>query len=963
MSQDLATPAASGASPLPHNNGYTDLTVPSGAQLLHGVVLRPPNWAQGIQTNHVAQLQSLDSERAARVPGVVRCVARGSFVGVVAAQRAQAQQACALLDASWLTPLASGAQLQTTREQPATAATADTVRSATRYEWKNHQANDTPDWAIAWHQNDQITVWVNTCRTAALEHELATLLGLSPESVRIVQHGEQTHDGLQTAVEAALLAWGLHRPVRVQAAHAPAPLALDVNEQHGATGERQRPRDLQQWRINALDPRGPSIAGRLCGLNNTSIGGMTLLTEYGTAPVATSDTNLVTTDPYSYMAATVFAQESHFDEYCGIHQLDPIQARLEQISSDRGQQLIKRVAQQAGWDTGAPAVPTAKATGLGRGIAYSHIVDNDRNPPQEMWSAWAVELAVDSRSGALSVSKLTVGHDANHTQAPSASTPQAQRALKDRLGKWTQSLLGQAGYSNSAASHAQDEPRDVALPEVQVVNSTRSLDQPVAWGPGVELPAAAAIANAIYSATGLRIRETPFTLPTLSLDAQQPSKRSGRWRKSWLGGLMTAAASTLVVAAAWRPSIPPVSRVDTSIFSAQAIERGRLVAIAGDCMVCHTAPDGQTNAGGLGLETPFGTIYTTNITPDRETGIGAWSYKAFERAMREGIHRDGKHLYPAFPYTAYAKMSDEDLQSLYAYLMTQPAIAAPNKQTQLPFPMNLRPLIAGWNMLFHRDRQAYAPDPEKSPLWNRGAYLVNSSGHCAACHTPRNALGAEKSGKNNFLAGGFADNWEAPALNKLSSSPIPWTEQELFQYLRTGYSPLHGVAAGPMGPVVAGLAQLPEADVQAMAHYLASLNPAAAESQSSHAAMAARLEATSQTSEQTRLLPGETLFNGACAVCHDSGSGPVLFGARPSLALNSNLHSDHPDNVIQVLMHGITQPAQANLSSMPGFKNSMSDAQMESLLQYMRARFAPDKPAWNDLREKIANIRQQPGHR
>src|SRR5690606_161683 len=127
----------------------------------------------------------------------------------------------------------------------------------------------------------------------------------------------------------------------------------------------------------------------------------------------------------------------------------------------------------------------------------------------------------------------------------------------------------------------------------------------------------------------------------------------------------------------------------------------------------------------------------------------------------------------------------------------------------------------------------------QSPLWNRGAYLVNSSGHCAACHSPRNALGAEKSGENNFLGGGFADNWEAPALNKLSAAPIPWTEQELFQYLRTGYSPLHGVAAGPMAPVVAGLAQLPETDVRAMAHYLASLNPAATESTNNQAVMAA----------------------------------------------------------------------------------------------------------------------------
>jgi len=956
MTTGLTSPTAAGLSHPPDDSIGTDLSAPTGSQVLHGIVLRPPHWEQGIQTNRMVQLQSLDSDSANSVPGVVRCVTRGSFVGVVAVQRTQAQQACALLNAHWLTPVTAGADVSHSGSQTVTPGA---IHSATRYEWNNHLAAQAPDWAIAWHQNDQLTVWVNTHRQVALRRELCALLGLAPENVRIVQHGEHTQDGLETAVEAAVLAWDLHQPVRVQSAYAPAALALDVEQNDQARGQDLA--DGEQWSINAPDPRRSSIAGRLCGLESIPTGGMALLTDYATAPVQKTTVDPVVTDPYSYTAATVFAQESHFDEYCENRQLDPVQTRLAHISSDRGQQLLRRVAQQSGWDAAASG-PTARAAGLGRGIAYSHIIDNDSSPPQEVWSVWSVELAVDARSGSLSVSRLTVGHDASHAGSSSAATPEAQHALKDRLGRWTQSLLGHVRQDAAGASASQNEQRQSALPDVHVVNSSRALDQPLVWGPGVELPAAAAVANAIYSATGLRIRETPFALPTLSLASPATTTRSRRWRNGWLGGLMAAATGALLVASPWRTSIPPVSRVDTSIFSSQAIERGRLVALTGDCMVCHTAPGGQTNAGGLGLDTPFGTIFTTNITPDRETGIGGWSYKAFERAMREGIHLDGRHLYPAFPYTAYAKMSDEDLQSLYAYLMSQPAVSATNKVTQLPFPMNLRPLVAGWNALFHRDRQAYSPNPEKSPLWNRGAYLVNSSGHCAACHSPRNALGAEKSGENNFLGGGFADNWEAPALNRLSSSPIPWTEQELFQYLRTGYSPLHGVAAGPMGPVVAGLAQLPEADVQAMAHYLASLNPAATESANNHAAMAARLEADSRTNEDTRLLPGETLFNGACAVCHDSGSGPVLFGARPSLALNSNLHSDHPDNVIQVLMHGITRPAQAHLSTMPGFKGSMNDAQMESLLQYMRKRFAPDKPAWDNLRKKIANIRQQPGH-
>jgi nicotinate dehydrogenase subunit B len=219
-------------------------------------------------------------------------------------------------------------------------------------------------------------------------------------------------------------------------------------------------------------------------------------------------------------------------------------------------------------------------------------------------------------------------------------------------------------------------------------------------------------------------------------------------------------------------------------------------------------------------------------------------------------------------------------------------------------------------------------------------------------------LGAEKSGKNNYLAGGFAEGWEAPPLNELSKAPIAWTEQSLFEYLRTGFSSLHGVASGPMAPVVEGLAQLPESDVRAIAHYLSSMNPAVPEREPA-ALTAAKLEDASKNNRAVTTMPGESLFEGACAVCHDAREGPPLFGSRPSLALNTNLHSDHPDNVIQVLMHGIADPTQLGLGAMPEFKNSFNNQQMKNLLEYMRARFAPEKAPWQGLDEKINAIRNQ----
>ncbi len=189
--------------------------------------------------------------------------------------------------------------------------------------------------------------------------------------------------------------------------------------------------------------------------------------------------------------------------------------------------------------------------------------------------------------------------------------------------------------------------------------------------------------------------------------------------------------------------------------------------------------------------------------------------------MREGIHRDGRHLYPAFPYPHFARATDADLQALYAYLMAQAPVRADTPKNTLAFPFNLRPLMAGWNALFHQPG-VFEANATKSAVWNRGAYLVEGLGHCGACHSPRNALGAEK--QTAYLAGGFAEGWEAPPLTSLSHAPIPWSEDELYAYLRSGESRFHGVAAGPMAPVVKELAALPDQDIRAMAVYLGSFN-------------------------------------------------------------------------------------------------------------------------------------------
>ena len=483
----------------------------------------------------------------------------------------------------------------------------------------------------------------------------------------------------------------------------------------------------------------------------------------------------------------------------------------------------------------------------------------------------------------------------------------------------------------------------------------------VKYAPGVLDPAIAAVSNAIFNASGVRFREPPFSPERiragLNKSATESKKSSNSMPISSLGKWAGAAALSLagLVSIAWpfKSSIAPITRPAANVYSAATIERGRLVAEAGDCAVCHTWEDGPMNAGGRPFETPFGTVYSTNITPDEKTGIGQWSFAAFERAMRHGVSRDGKQLYPAFPYTSFAKISDGDMQALYAYLMAQPATSSPAPKNDMSFPFNQRPLMAGWNVMFH-DPKPFQADPNRSTLWNRGAYLAEGLGHCSACHTPRNIFGAEKTG-SAYLGGAMIDGWEAPPLNELSHSPIPWTEDTLFEYLSTGASDQHGIAGGPMAPVVAGLSKLPEQDVRAIAHYVSSYMPSDAGAEP--------FAQTKANEFQPDLQEGRRIFNGSCASCHTETELVSWTQAGTDLAYNSNLHSDQPDNVIQTILYGVQEntldlPGQG---MMPGFKDSLNDQQVTSLVSYLRSRFAPDKRPWNSIGAKTVQYRTHKG--
>jgi len=413
---------------------------------------------------------------------------------------------------------------------------------------------------------------------------------------------------------------------------------------------------------------------------------------------------------------------------------------------------------------------------------------------------------------------------------------------------------------------------------------------------------------------------------------------------------------------AWRPSIAPVAPPAAASFSADLVAKGEALSAVGHCAACHTQPGGQPFAGGYPLHTPFGIIYGNNISPDPQTGIGGWSLEAFARAMREGVSRDGSHLFPAFPYYAFTEMSDDDVKALYAYLMTRPAVSNTVPANTLPWPLSIRALQDGWKILFFRSGK-FRANPSKSAEWNRGAYLANAVSDCSGCHTPRNALGAEES--KHPYEGWLIEGWVAPALTDASPSPIPWTQDELFTYLRTGLTPLHGATGSTMTLVIRdalALPVVPDSDIHAIALYFNDINHGNARANEIDAATQQALATSSLGSEQ-EYDPDADLYASACMSCHYNRA-PTPLAARPELALNSSLTLSEPTNFVQVVLNGVSSTETDNNSEgvaglvMPAYDSSLNDAEIARLAAYLR-RTRTKLPPWNDLEKKVAAIRRE----
>ncbi|SDK25518.1 cytochrome c [Microbulbifer yueqingensis] len=402
--------------------------------------------------------------------------------------------------------------------------------------------------------------------------------------------------------------------------------------------------------------------------------------------------------------------------------------------------------------------------------------------------------------------------------------------------------------------------------------------------------------------------------------------------------------------AVWEPAIPAADEASRQDFSPGQVERGKVLAGIGNCGTCHTVSPDKPFAGGVEFPSPFGSLYSTNISPHPQDGIGRWPREAFVRAMREGVSREGSHLYPAFPFTHFKNITDEDLDALYAYFMTREPVAYTPPQNDLSFPFNLRFLQWGWKLLFF-DPDPWQPDPERGEQWNRGAYLAKGLGHCSACHTPRNFMQAEK--KDRAYAGALVDNWYATALDESQPVPVHWDRESLYEYLREGTSRFQGVAVGSMGEVVhRGLRLAPDSDIRALATYTESLSGGRNNGNSRQ--IAAETITAAQQRARSEYSPGEELYVAACAACHYNDPQDPL-AVRAELSLNSAVTADDPTNLLRVVMEGVGTGAGTPTLVMPGF-STLSDENLVALADFLRER--SNLPPWKNLRKRIGELRE-----
>jgi mono/diheme cytochrome c family protein len=397
-------------------------------------------------------------------------------------------------------------------------------------------------------------------------------------------------------------------------------------------------------------------------------------------------------------------------------------------------------------------------------------------------------------------------------------------------------------------------------------------------------------------------------------------------------GPLAFAGGPTVAASAFTGADP--TGVPADLAQADLVSRGRYLTEAADCEACHTSPGLPAFAGGRAFKTPFGTLYSPNITADRDTGIGAWSETDFVRAVHQGVRPDGVHLYPAFPYAAYTYLSDADVLAIRAYLMSLPAVKNAAPPGELAFPFNQRWLMGIWARLYNPDER-FRPHTERSAQWNRGAYLAEALAHCGECHTPRNLLQALDNRRK--FAGAVTASWRAYNITPDPTAGVgAWSDADLTQYLASGHAHSHGSAGGPMAEAIdLSLSRLAPQDIGAIVTYLRSVP---ARSSTGLPPLQGAL-ASNEPAVPAGLDPlGKQIFEGACASCH-GWSGASALTARATLTGSRAVNDPTAINVAQMVLSGSNAPRVDGSAAMPGFGAAYSDAEIAAVANYVTARF------------------------
>jgi mono/diheme cytochrome c family protein len=386
------------------------------------------------------------------------------------------------------------------------------------------------------------------------------------------------------------------------------------------------------------------------------------------------------------------------------------------------------------------------------------------------------------------------------------------------------------------------------------------------------------------------------------------------------------------VAALWFAMMPGTRADASDPQEFTEIERGRYLAITSDCASCHTVPGGKPFAGGRPIETPFGNIVAPNITPDLETGIGAWSEEAFDAAVRKGVRPNGARLYPAMPYNAYTRMSRDDVSAIRAYLNSVDPVRNAVIANTLPFPFNIRATMRVWDALYFKAGE-FKPDPAKSAEWNRGAFLVDGPAHCGACHTPKTFLGGDRT--DQYLQGSYLQGWSAPDITNDKRTGLgEWSAEEVASYLKTGHNRI-SAATGPMAEAVSlSTSHMTDEDTRAIAAYLKSLP--------GKASIETPLPANSAT-----MSAGNAIYRDQCSACHGiEGRGvPKLF---PSVASSSMVRSNDPTTAIRIVLRGarsVGTRAEPTAPGMPSYGWQLDDGQVAAVLNYIRNSWGGAAPA------------------